>query len=89
MPLSEKPHLIGAVIASTMAMTAAGATGASAITADVAKKCDALVRTAFPPRQIGNPAAGSKNGSAATQRDYFKKCVDNGGNMDPPAETPK
>jgi hypothetical protein len=49
--------------------------GADAITADVAKKC-----------QSGNPAAGSSKGSAKDQRDYFKKCVDNGGNMDGAAE---
>jgi len=49
--------------------------GTDAITADVAKKC-----------QSGNPAAGSSKGSAKDQRDYFKKCVDNGGNMDGAAE---
>ena len=33
------------------------ATGASAITAEVAKKCESLTAKAFPPRQIGNPSA--------------------------------
>jgi hypothetical protein len=64
--------------------------GASAITAEVAKKCNVLLEKQFPPRQAGNPAAGSSKGSAQDQRAFFQKCVDNGGNMDsapPPAQT--
>ncbi len=56
--------------------------GASAISVEVAKKCDSLVAKAFPPREPGNPAAGSAKGTAQEQRDYFNKCVTNGGNMD-------
>ena len=55
---------------------------ASAITAEVAKKCNALVAKAYPPREPGNPAAGSAKGTAQSERDYFNKCVANGGNMD-------
>jgi hypothetical protein len=55
---------------------------ASAISVEVAKKCDSLVAKAFPPREPGNPAAGSAKGTAQQQRDYFNKCVTNGGNMD-------
>jgi hypothetical protein len=61
-------------------------TGASAITVEVAKKCDALTAKAFPPRVVGNPAAGSAKGTPQEQRDYFKKCVANGGNMDGAAD---
>ena len=57
-------------------------TAASAITAELAKKCNLMLEKAFPPRAPGNPAAGSAKGSAQVQRDYFKKCVDNNGNMD-------
>ena len=57
-------------------------THASAITVEVAKKCNVLLEKQFPPRQAGNPAAGSAKGSSQDQRDFFKKCVDNGGNMD-------
>jgi len=32
---------------------------------EVAKKCDALTAKAFPPRAIGNPAAGSAKGTGA------------------------
>ena len=62
---------------------AAGPTmdNASAKTVEVAKKCDALVEKAFPPRVVGNPAAGSTKGTAQSQRDYFSKCVANGGKM--------
>ena len=48
---------------------------ASAVTVEVAKKCDALTAKAFPPRELGNPAAGSAKGSGAAQQAYYKKCV--------------
>jgi hypothetical protein len=57
-------------------------TGVSAITADVAKKCQTLSEKAFPPRQIGNPASGSAKGTALDKRNYFSKCVANGGKVD-------
>ena len=53
--------------------------GASAVTAEVANKCDALTAKAFPPRVPGNPAAGLAKGTVQSQRDYFNKCVANGG----------
>ena len=55
---------------------------ASAITVEVAKKCNALTAKQFPPREPGNPAAGSAKGSGRDQRAYFSKCVANNGNMD-------
>ena len=62
----------------------------SAITAEVARTCDAAVAKAFPPKQVGNPAAGSAKGSAKEQRDYFNKCVANNGKVDDaPADAPK
>jgi hypothetical protein len=54
---------------------------APAITAEVAKKCNALIAKKFPPRVIGNPAAGSKKGTPEGQREYFNQCVQKGGNM--------
>ena len=57
-------------------------TDAEAISVDVAKKCNALLAKEFPPRAPGNPAAGSAKGNGQAGRDFFKKCVDNGGNMD-------
>jgi hypothetical protein len=55
---------------------------AFAVTADIAKKCQVLTAKAYPPREPGNPAAGSDKGSAQVQRDYFSKCLANGGNVD-------
>ena len=52
---------------------------ASAVTAEVANKCDALTAKAFPPRVPGNPAAGLAKGTVQEQRAYFNKCVANGG----------
>jgi hypothetical protein len=55
---------------------------ASAVSPEVAKKCSALTAKAFPPREVGNPAAGSAKGSGADEQDYFRKCVANGGKPD-------
>ena len=55
---------------------------ASAITVEVARKCQALTSKAFPPREPGNPAAGSAKGSGLDQQSYFKRCVTNGGQVD-------
>jgi hypothetical protein len=52
-----------------------------AVSVEVAKKCDALTAKAFPPRVIGNPAAGSAKGTGADQQAYYNKCVANGGKM--------
>jgi hypothetical protein len=56
--------------------------GASAITAEIAKKCEVLTAKAFPPRVIGNPAAGSEKGSGKDAQAYFNKCVKSGGKVD-------
>jgi hypothetical protein len=55
---------------------------AAAVTVEVAKKCEALTAKAYPPRVIGNPAAGSAKGTGRVQREYFNKCVTNGGKME-------
>jgi hypothetical protein len=54
---------------------------ASAVTAEVARKCAALTAKAYPPRVVGNPAAGSAKGSGLSKQDYFKRCVANGGDV--------
>src|SRR5262249_27019497 len=56
--------------------------GASAVTAEVARKCAALTAKAYPPQVPGNPAAGLAKGTVQFKRDYFNKCVANGANMD-------
>lgn len=54
---------------------------AQAISAEVAKKCKILRAKQFPPRQIGNPAAGSAHGSGQDKREFFRRCAENGGNI--------
>jgi hypothetical protein len=55
---------------------------ASATSVEVAKKCASLTAKAYPPREVGNPAAGSAKGTGQDAQTYFNKCVANGGNMD-------
>jgi hypothetical protein len=59
---------------------------AGALSVEVARKCNALTAKAFPPRTIGNPAAGSAKGTGADERAYYKKCVENEGKMPDPAK---
>ena len=63
------------------------AQNASAVSAEVAKKCGALTDRAYPFRVPGNPAAGRTLGTAQDVRDYFNKCVANGGNV--PGQAPE
>ena len=74
----------GALVGLGFIAVASMADSAGAISVAVAKKCDALTAKAFPPRVIGNPAAGSAKGTGADERAYFKKCVANGGKMPDP-----
>jgi hypothetical protein len=54
------------------------ADNASAISLELAKKCNALTAEAYPPRVIGNPAAGSIRGTGPEIRAYYNKCVVSG-----------
>jgi hypothetical protein len=76
--LKLKAALVGLVCFAVAPMTDA----ASAVSVRVAKKCDALAAKAFPPREFGNPAAGSAKGTGREERAYYKKCVANGGKVD-------
>jgi hypothetical protein len=50
--------------AATLVIAVGPMAGVSAVTVEVAKTCQILTEKAFPPRQIGNPAAGSAKGTA-------------------------
>jgi len=72
----------------TIALLVAGAAAllpavsqAQPISAEVARKCKVLRAKQFPPRQIGNPAAGSAYGSGPDKREFFRRCVEKGGNI--------
>jgi hypothetical protein len=72
----------GALVAMSCILVGPLTDRALAVTVEVAKKCQGLTAKAFPPRVPGNPAAGSAKGSGKARRDYFEKCVANGGNID-------
>jgi hypothetical protein len=55
----------------------------AAPSAALAKKCAVLTAKAFPPRVIGNPAAGSADGSGRAVQEYFSMCLKKGGLVDP------
>jgi hypothetical protein len=55
---------------------------ATAIALELARKCGGLADKAFPLRVPGNPAAGRERGTAKEARDYFNRCVANGGNIE-------
>jgi hypothetical protein len=57
-----------------------GAIGAPS--AELARKCAALTAKAFPPRVIGNPAAGSAKGSGRSEQIFFNDCIKNGGQIE-------
>jgi hypothetical protein len=50
---------------------------ASALTAELAKKCRALAIKAHPPT-----VPGKRTGSEQAQRDYFRDCVAKNGNVE-------
>jgi hypothetical protein len=76
-----KPKLRGVVVGLAFITVSLLTNGAGAVSVKVAKKCDALTAKAFPPRVIGNPAAGSAKGTGADERAYYEKCVANHGKM--------
>ena len=71
-------HISALLFVASVSMT----NDATAITAELGKKCEALTHKAFPPRVIGNPAAGSARGSGKDAQAYFEKCIKNGGKVD-------
>ena len=82
---SLKSHLARLTLACIAIGLVSGS--ASAITVELARKCNAMVATAFPPRVPGNPAAGSEKGSGRQMQEYFKKCVENQGKMPEPGKS--
>ena len=44
---------------------------AAAVTVEVARKCKVLTDKAYPPREPGNPAAGSAKGTGLAAQGFF------------------
>jgi hypothetical protein len=80
--MAFKTQFRGASLPLVCAAILAQTSATSAVTVEVARKCQAFTAKAFPPREAGNPAAGSAKGSGLDQQNYFKKCVANGGRVD-------
>jgi hypothetical protein len=51
---------------------------ASAISAELAKKCRAMAIKAHPSPKLGSKASGADK----AQRDYFRECIAKGGNAE-------
>ena len=58
------------------------ATSATAIPAWLARKCSARANQAYPLSASHNPASGREHGSSQAVRNYFNRCVANGGKME-------
>jgi hypothetical protein len=72
----------GAFLALTCMVQGPFSNRAAAVTVEVARKCKTLTDIAYPPREPGNPAAGSEKGSGRAAQNFFNRCVANGGKMD-------
>jgi hypothetical protein len=68
-----------ALICFAVAMTTSSA---SAVTVELARKCAGLMSKAYPPREPGNPAAGSAKGKGGAAQAYYQKCLANNGKVD-------
>ncbi len=74
--------LVSVSVALICLTVCATTSSASAVTVELARKCSALMAKAYPPRQPGNPAAGSAKGNGAEARTYYQKCLANNGKVD-------
>jgi hypothetical protein len=73
----------GASFAAVLTIALSIANPASAITADLAKKCREMAIKAHPPT-----LPGAKTGSAQAERDSYRACIVNGG-ISTDNETPR
>lgn len=81
MPIVRMRHRLAAISLICL-LLGSPAAPVFAVTAEVARKCSALLAKTFPPREPTNPAAGSAKGSGSDQRAFFEKCVAGGGKVD-------
>jgi hypothetical protein len=65
------------LVVGSLAAPLPAAHAAAAPSAELARKCRAMMVEAFPPAP-----AGSRIGNAQQQRDYFQTCIDRSGQMD-------
>ena len=70
-------NYVGALMAATLLVFVSAGQPASAITAELAKKCREMAFKEHPPVR-----AGSKQGAAKAQQEYFRACVAKNGKME-------
>ena len=75
--MSPMRNCVGALITATVLVFVSTGKPASAITAELAKKCRAMAFKEHPPVR-----AGSKPGAAKAQQEYFRACIAKDGKMD-------
>jgi hypothetical protein len=80
--VSSKVKSVSISVALICVAVGSTTSGASAITVELARKCSALMAKAYPPREPGNPAAGSAKGNGASAQAYYQKCLANNGKVD-------
>ena len=64
------------LVAGMASMAAVAASVRAEISADLAKKCNAMMVKAHPTQMYG------ATGTAGLQREYFKQCINQQGKMD-------
>jgi hypothetical protein len=69
--------VVAGLLGLALAASICGSQPASAITAELAKKCRAKAIKAHPPVR-----AGKKTNNSKAQQDYFRECVAKDGNID-------
>ena len=75
--MSSVRNSVGALMTATLLVLVSAGQPASAITADLAKKCRAMAFKEHPPVR-----AGSKPGAAKAQQQYYRACVAKDGKME-------
>ena len=75
--MSSMRNCVGALMAATLLVFVSAGQPASAITAELAKKCREMAFKEHPPVR-----AGSKAGAGKPQQEYYKTCVAKNGKMD-------
>lgn len=75
--MGRAKNYIGALTVMVFAVLISVGQPASAITAELAKKCREMAFKAHPPVAIG-----SKKSNAKGQQDYYKQCVAKNGKME-------
>jgi len=70
-------NCLSSLVMAALFIFASAGQPASAITAELAKKCREMALKEHPPVR-----AGSKSGAAKAQQEYYKSCISKNGKME-------